>query len=193
MNFLPPAPAADGGPEQRQLPMYVHSKSTSAVLNDLGIYVLTKIHKWQHLSCFKNIPKFNTTEADAWRTDYWPEIRGADDQVVFPTRPLITGLFLAYLASLFPAACHYRVGDSRLGGIAEMCYDRLAKRFGAYDAATLQPFLSRRLIAWYAMFPVSGPAAGGSDSDGEGGGGGYGGMGGGPGSDSDQAPPIPSD
>ena len=50
-----------------------------------------------------------------------------------------------------------------------MCYDRLAKRFGAYDAATLQPFLSRRLITWYAMFPVSGPAAGGSDSDGEGG------------------------
>ena len=36
-----------------------------------------------------------------------------------------------------------------------MCYDRLAvKRFAAYDAATLHPFLSRMLITWYAMFPV---------------------------------------
>jgi hypothetical protein len=49
--------------------MYVNSKTTSAVLNDLGIYVLTKIHKWQHLRVFKNIPKFYTKEPDAWRTD----------------------------------------------------------------------------------------------------------------------------
>ena len=59
--------------------MYVHSKDTSAVLNDLGIYVLTKIHKWPHLSRFKNIPKFYTTDPEAWRTNYWPEIKGAYD------------------------------------------------------------------------------------------------------------------
>ena len=47
--------------------MYVHSKDTSAVLNDLGIYVLSKVHKWPHMSCFKNIPKFYTTD---------PEMRG---------------------------------------------------------------------------------------------------------------------
>jgi hypothetical protein len=62
--------------------------------------------------------------------------------------------------------------NSRLGGISEMCYDRLAvKRFAAYDAATLHPFLSRMLIR-YAMFPVPCPAVGSSDSDGEGGDGG---------------------
>ena len=59
--------------------MYVHSKDTSAVLNDLGIYVLSKVHKWPHMSCFKNIPKFYTTDPEAWRTNYWPEIKGAYD------------------------------------------------------------------------------------------------------------------
>ena len=176
--------------------MYVNSKTTSAVLNDLGIYVLTKIHKWPHLRVFKNIPKFYTKEPDAWRTDYWPAIQGADGREVFPARPLITGSFLAYLASLFTAACHYRVGDSRLGGISEICYERIVKRFAAYDAATLQPFLSRRLIAWYTKFPIAGPAADCGDSDGEGGGSGPAAAemgGGGPGTDSDEAPPIPDE
>ena len=50
-----------------------------------------------------------------------------------------------------------------------MCYDRLAKRFGAYDSDTLQPFLTRRLTAWYKQFPATGAVAEASDSD-EGGG-----------------------
>jgi hypothetical protein len=39
---------------------------------------------------------------DAWRTDYWPEILGADGRVVFPALPLISVItcsFLAYLSS----------------------------------------------------------------------------------------------
>ena len=83
--------------------MYVHSKNTSAVLNDLGIYILSKIHKWPHMRAFKDIPKVYTTIPDGWKTDSWPEIKGAaaDGEVVFPARPLITGGFLAYLGSLF--------------------------------------------------------------------------------------------
>ena len=50
--------------------------------------------------------------------------------------------------------------------------NRLVKRFGAYDSDTLQPFLSRRLSAWYTQFPVTGPAAWASDSDTQGWGGG---------------------
>jgi len=171
--------------------MYVHSKNTSAVLNDLGIYILSKIHKWPHMRAFKDIPKVYTTIPDGWKTDYWPEIKGAaaDGEVVFPARPLITGGFLAYLGSLFPTACHFRVGDSRLGGMAELCYDRLVKRFGAYDSDTLQPFLSRRLSAWYTQFPVTGPAVGASDSDSEEGGG-AGAKAGANGSGSEDAPPI---
>ena len=46
-----------------------------------------------------------------------------------------------------------------------MCYDRLAKRFGAYDSDTLQPFLTRRLTAWYKQFPATGAVAEASDSD----------------------------
>jgi len=171
--------------------MYVHSKNTSAVLNDLGIYILSKIHKWPHLRAFKDIPKVYTTIPDGWKTDSWPEIKGAaaNGEVVFPARPLITGGFLAYLGSLFPTACHFRVGDSRLGGMAELCYDRLVKRFGAYDSDTLQPFLSRRLSAWYTQFPVTGPAVGASDSDSEEGGG-AGAKAGANGSGSEDAPPI---
>ena len=51
-----------------------------------------------------------------------------------------------------------------------MCYDRLAKRFGAYDSDTLQPFLTRRLTAWYKQFPATGAVAEASDSDERGGG-----------------------
>jgi hypothetical protein len=144
--------------------MYVHSRNTSAVLNELGFYVLSKIHKWPHMRAFKNIPKFYTTSPDV-PTDFWPEIKGANGGQVFPARPLITGGLLAYLGSLFTTACHFRVGDTRLGGIAELCYDRHAKRFGAYDSDTLQPFLSRRLTAWCKQFPVTGAVAGASDSD----------------------------
>ena len=44
--------------------MYVHSKNTSTVLNDVGIYVLSKIHKWLHMRAFKDIPKVYTTIPD---------------------------------------------------------------------------------------------------------------------------------
>ena len=69
--------------------MYVHSRNTSAVLNELGFYVLSKIHKWPHMRAFKNIPKFYTTSPDV-PTDFWPEIKGADGEQVFPARQLIT-------------------------------------------------------------------------------------------------------
>ena len=151
--------------------MYVHSRNTSAVLNELGFYVLSKIHKWPHLRAFKDIPKLYTTSPDV-PTDFWPEIKGANGGQVFPARPLITGGLLAYLGSLFTTTCHFRVGDNRLGGMAEMCYDRLAKRFGAYDSDTLQPFLTRRLTAWYKQFPATGAVAEASDSDERGGEGG---------------------
>ena len=83
-----------------------------------------------------------------------------------------------------------RVGDSRLGGIAEMCYYQLeAKCFGAYDSATLQQFLCRRLSSWHTQFPVTGPAVGASDSDSEEGGG-AGAKAGANGSGSEDAPPI---
>ena len=59
--------------------MYVHSKSesknTSAVLNDLGFYVLSKMHKWPHLGAFKKIPKVYITSPHGLQTYFWPEIR----------------------------------------------------------------------------------------------------------------------
>ena len=73
--------------------------------------------------------------------------------------------------------------------MAELCYDRLVKRFGAYDSDTLQQFLSRRLNAWYTQFPVTGPAVGASDSDSEEGGG-AGAKAGANGSGTEDAPPI---
>ena len=113
---------------------------TSAILNDLGIYVLSKVHKWQHLRGFKNIPKFYTTDPEAWRIEYWQEIKGAAGQVVFQAQLLITGRFFAYLGPLFTVACHYKAGDSHLSWITEMCYDQLAvKRFEAYDSICRLP------------------------------------------------------
>jgi hypothetical protein len=47
----------------------MHSKNTSAVLNDLGIYVLSQIHKWLHLRAFKDIYKVYTTSPDGWKID----------------------------------------------------------------------------------------------------------------------------
>ena len=73
--------------------------------------------------------------------------------------------------------------------MAELCYDHLVKRFGAYDSDTLQPFLSRRLSAWYTQFPVTGPVVGASDSDSEEGGC-AGAKAGANGSGSEDAPPI---
>ena len=87
---------------------------------------------------------------------------------VFPACQLITGLYLAYLGSLLTTACYYSVDNTRLGGIGETCYDRLATRFRRYDAATLQPFRCSKLTTWHNQFLSPGPAAGGSDSDREG-------------------------
>lgn len=86
----PAAPApASGGAAQQRLPMYVHDTTTSALFNDLGIYVLTRLDRMQGMRSFKQIPALYNMQAQAdaaepaaeWTCkDFWPEVRNSKDQ-----------------------------------------------------------------------------------------------------------------
>ena len=68
--------------------MYVHDAKTSALFNDLGIYVLTRLDRdFQGMSSFKQTPALYNMQADAaepaaeWTCkDFWPEVRNSKDQ-----------------------------------------------------------------------------------------------------------------
>ena len=152
--------------------MYVHDAKTSALFNDLGIYVLTRLDRdFQGMRSFKQTPALYNMQAQAdaakpaaeWTCkDCWPEVRNSKDQVVQPARPLITKTLLSYLGALATTACHYKYADPRLGGASDSAFRGLLDIFDGVADDKLQKYLARRLTAWYSLFP---PGADAADSE----------------------------
>ena len=68
-------------------------------------------------------------------------------------------MLLAYVGALTTSVCHYKYGDASLGGATESAFRGLLDIFESFKDDKLQKYLSRRLTAWYRMFPPGAVAA----------------------------------